>query len=82
VVLLIAIVAAFLICVTIMLFSPFKNILGFQYFIYNSNDYVYNVTNAEDKEVFDFSKIDFVITEKPLADQELMEILKDKLIIA
>ena len=31
---------------------------------------------------FDFSKIDFVITEKPLADQELMEILKDKLIIA
>jgi len=58
VVLLIALVAAFLICVTIMLFSPFKNILGFQYFIYNSSDYVYNVTNAENKEVFDFSKIE------------------------
>lgn len=53
----IALVAAFLICVTVMLFSPFKNVLGFQYFIYDSESYEYNVTGGEDSEIFDFSNI-------------------------
>ncbi len=56
-VLFIALVAAFMIFVTIMLFSPFKNVLGLKYFLYQSEDYVYNVTNAGNGEIFDFSKI-------------------------
>ncbi len=56
-VLFIALVAAFMIFVTVMLFSPFKNILGLKYFLYQSEDYVYNVTNADNGEIFDFSLI-------------------------
>lgn len=57
-VLVIALVAAFMICVTVMLFQPFKNVLGFQYFIYNSEDVVYNVTGGAEGEIFDFSTIE------------------------
>ncbi len=56
-VLFIALIAAFMIFVTVMLFSPFKNILGFKYFLYQSEDYVYNVTGGSEGEIFDFSKI-------------------------
>lgn len=56
-ILVIALIAAFLICVTVMLFSPFKNILGFQYFIYDTESYEYSVTGGEESEIFDFSNI-------------------------
>ena len=58
VVLLIALVAAFLICITVMLFSPFKNILGFKYFAYTKDDItpVYNETGSSGN-IFDFEKI-------------------------
>ncbi len=57
-VLFIALIAAFMIFVTVMLFSPFKNILGFKYFLYQTEDYVYNVTGGAEGEIFDFSKIE------------------------
>lgn len=57
VVLLIAIVAAFLLCITIMLFSPFKNILGFKYFVYSKEiPPVYNETGSTSG-MFDFANI-------------------------
>lgn len=56
-ILFIALVAAFLICVTIMLFSPFKNVLGFQYFFYEEEAYEYNVKGGTEGEIFDMSKI-------------------------
>lgn len=60
IVLLIAIVAAFLICVTVMMFSPFKSVLGIKYFVYKDEAYVYHATgeeSASDK-LFNFETIE------------------------
>lgn len=55
-ILLLVILAAFLIVIVIMLFSPFQNIIGFQYMTYNTdNDYQYRTTAGEE---LDFSTID------------------------
>lgn len=59
-ILLLIVVAVFLIILVVMLFSPFKNILGFQYMLYNmdmnSADYRYTKTTGD--ELIDFSTID------------------------
>ena len=57
-ILLLAIIATFLILVTVMLFQPFKNILGFQYFIYNDDVIVSHATGASEGDYFDFSSVD------------------------
>lgn len=57
-ILFLAIIATFLIIITVMLFSPFKNILGFKYFTYKDNEIVYNVTGGKENEYFDFQNID------------------------
>lgn len=57
-ILFLAVIASFLTIVVIMLFKPFNNILGFQYFIYASEDYRYNVTTTKDDDVIDFSTIE------------------------
>ena len=55
------IIAAFLTIVVIMLFSPFKTILGLQYFAYDYEEYHYNVINSNNVDVsttnLDFSNI-------------------------
>ena len=55
------IIAAFLMVVVIMLFSPFKTILGMQYFAYNYEEYHFNVINSNNVDVstnnLDFSNI-------------------------
>lgn len=56
-ILFLAIVATFLVIVTIMLFSPFKNILGFKYFIYNDSTFCYNATGDAETEIFNFETI-------------------------
>ena len=43
-ILLLIIVAAFLVTIVVMLFSPFKNILGFQYMVYNTSDRIFRTT--------------------------------------
>lgn len=53
-VLLLMIVAAFLIILVIMLFSPFHNVLGFQYILYEIDQPVYRTTSEE---LIDFSRI-------------------------
>lgn len=55
VIFLMMILAAFLIVIVVMLFSPFKNILGFQYMIYNVDERHYK-TSAD--ETIDFSNLD------------------------
>ena len=57
-ILFLAVIATFLTIVVIMLFKPFNNILGFQYFIYASEDYRYNVTTTKNDDVIDFSTIE------------------------
>lgn len=57
-VLFLAIIATFLILITIMLFSPFKNILGFTYFTFKTDDFVFNVTGGRDDEKFNFETIE------------------------
>ncbi len=56
-ILFIALVASFMIWVTIMLFSPFKSYLGIQYFAYQTETYAYNETGAADDEKLDFSTL-------------------------
>ncbi len=47
-ILLLIIVAAFLVVIVVMLFSPFKNVLGFQYMIYNiDGDPIYRTASDE-----------------------------------
>lgn len=59
-VLVLILVAAFLIIIVVMMFSPFKNILGFQYILYDmdmdSADCRFTETTAE--ETIDFSSLD------------------------
>lgn len=57
-VLVIALVAAFLICVTVMLFSPFHNIMGLHYFYYDDEVYEYNVTDEDSDAILDFSTLE------------------------
>lgn len=51
-ILLLIIVAAFLIVLVVMLFSPFKNILGFQYMIYDMNGEPIYRTNSDETITF------------------------------
>ena len=57
-VLLLAIVATFLILITAMLFSPFKNILGFQYFKYNEEELVFAATGDREDQYFNYETIE------------------------
>lgn len=57
-VLLLAIVATFLIIVTVMLFSPFKNILGFQYFTYKNSQIQSYATAETENDVFNFQTLE------------------------
>lgn len=57
-VLFLAVIATFLIIVTIMLFSPFKNILGFQYFTYRFDQKETHATAETENEVFNFETLD------------------------
>lgn len=57
-ILFLALIAAFLTIVVIMIFKPFSNILGFQYFTYADEEYHYNVTTSSDDSVLDFSTIE------------------------
>lgn len=62
VILILLIVAAFLTVVTVMLFSPFKTILGYKYFIYSEENYIYDQQSSKNKQtesenVFDFSTL-------------------------
>ena len=54
-ILLLIIVAAFLIVIVVMLFSPFQNILGFQYMTYDVNNYVCETTSGD---LINFEDID------------------------
>ena len=55
-ILLLIVLAAFLIVIVVMLFSPFQNILGFQYMTYNVNDDYHYRTSAGEE--LNFSTID------------------------
>ncbi len=58
-ILFIAIIAAFFILVTIMLFSPFKSILGFKYFVYYGKGETFASVKQEDKVIdINYSLID------------------------
>lgn len=57
-VLFLAIIATFLVIITVMLFSPFKNILGFKYFAYKEDEYVLSATNADGNETINFETIE------------------------
>lgn len=71
-ILLLIIVAAFLLVVVIMLFSPFKNILGFQYFFYNVEDYNYSVTTTKNSEdAIDFTTIKQINVESDYASVQV-----------
>lgn len=54
-ILLLLILGAFLIVIVVMIFSPFQNILGFQYMIYNDDDFKVKTTAGQ---TIDFSTID------------------------
>lgn len=56
-VLFLAIIATFLVLITVMLFSPFKNILGFKYFAFKESKIITEI-DAKEEEKFDFSTID------------------------
>lgn len=56
-VLLLAVVATFLIIVTVLLFSPFKNILGFKYFVFKE-DHVLLTETSEQESPFNFETIE------------------------
>ena len=53
-VLFLAIVATFLIIITVMLFSPFNNILGFEYFTYNQDQTILTETGGNEASPFNF----------------------------
>lgn len=53
----IALIAAFLIWIAVMLFSPFNTYLGVKHFVYQSADYHYNVLSAEKDSKLDFSTL-------------------------
>ncbi len=57
-VLFIAIIAAFLIIVTVMFFSPSKNVLGFKYFKYDDKKVLVHPTGAGEDETFDFRNVE------------------------
>ncbi len=60
-ILFIAIIAAFFILVTVMLFSPFKSILGFKYFVYNKEPANIAYIKKDGQNVnIDFSRIENV----------------------
>ena len=50
-ILFIAILAAFLILLTILMFSPFKPILGFKYFVYNYDEKYQETTDDTNKKI-------------------------------
>lgn len=56
-VLFLAVIATFLIIIAVMLFSPFKNILGFQYFTYKFDEKVTHATAETENEVFNFQTL-------------------------
>ena len=56
--LLLTIIAAFLIVLLVMLFNPFKKIMGYQYFYYDDVLYEYNVTGGTTEEIFDLSAME------------------------
>lgn len=53
-VLLLAIVATFLIIITVMLFSPFKSILGFEYFTYSENQIILTENGGNESSPLNF----------------------------
>lgn len=57
-ILFLALIATFLIIITIMLFSPFKNILGFQYFTFKNDIFVFNADGDSEDKYFNFENID------------------------
>lgn len=57
-ILILIIIAAFLITIVVMMFSPFKNVLGFQYLVYNIDDEVFQTANEE---TIDFTNVNEVI---------------------
>lgn len=54
-ILLMVFVAAFLIIIVVMIFSPFKNVLGFKYLSYNMSN---NIVQTSSEQDIDFSTID------------------------
>ena len=57
-ILFIAIIAAFFIIVTIMLFSPFKPLLGFKYFTFRDDKVVTTIKESEEDIPFNFANIE------------------------
>jgi len=50
-------IAAFLIVLMVMIFSPFKKVAGFQYIFYDDEYYEYNVTGGSSDAIFDLSSL-------------------------
>lgn len=57
-ILLLMLVAAFLITVMVMIFNPFKDVLGYQYLFYQDVHVETNVTGGGTNAIFDLSKMD------------------------
>lgn len=69
------ILTAFFVIFTIMLFTPFKPILGLKYFYYNSVEYKYNETsNLDSKDTLDFTNARQITFNSNYAN---IEILRD-----
>ncbi|MCI8555315.1 MAG: hypothetical protein HFI85_01940 [Clostridia bacterium] len=71
VILFMAIVAAFFILVAIMLFSPFKSILGFKYFIYRDEVKIKEVEFEKEKQRLDFSNLKKITINCGFADVKI-----------
>ncbi len=78
-VLLLIIVAAFLIVIVVMLFSPFQNILGFQYLTYNDYFYVGNTATSDVINFADIEEINITCENAQVKVERSMEASNDSI---